>query len=129
MSSSQVPATLRRAQPQSRWYGSDRLWVALPDAGSTIRAGEQQLRVKFPSFTLDKGGAMAPGAAAPQVGAEPFQGSGAGQGSTGGYASAHTDDGQPISWWPTVIQVPHPGCWRVNESLGDTTVRFVVRIS
>ncbi|ODU06833.1 MAG: hypothetical protein ABS81_03260 [Pseudonocardia sp. SCN 72-86] len=72
---------------------------------------------------------MASSTGEPQVSAESVDGSGAATSSVGGYATATTDDGSPISWWPTVVEVPHSGCWSVVERLGDTTVQFVMSVT
>jgi hypothetical protein len=61
---------------------------------------------------------------APKVSAERLDGSGPVRGSTGGFASANGT----MHWWPTVVEFPDPGCWMVTESLGSTTVSFVLRV-
>lgn len=129
MPSDQVPETLRRTQPGQHWYGSGALWIGLPPPAATVRGSGESSRVKYPSATLDAHGAMAPGAGAPHVSARLVGGSSVATSGTGGYATAFTSAGQRISWWPTVIDVPRPGCWMVTETLGDTVVRFVMSVS
>lgn len=76
-------------------------------------------------MTLDDQGRVTDQKGAPRVDVERLDGSGSVRGSTGGFATA--EGGR--QWWPTVIEFPEPGCWKVTETLGSAEVRFTVHVA
>ena len=112
-------------------FGEGSLWVG---AWWAQRPMLEQLRaqrpraVKYPSFTVRDGqvtNALGP----PRIRAERLDGTGEGSADTGGYATATQDgSGATLHWWPTVVTFPSAGCWRVTETVADTTISYVVRI-
>ncbi|WP_158573970.1 hypothetical protein [Streptomyces triticagri] len=124
-----MPAVVRDFDAKRKWYGSDGLWVAEPgllDPADGGGADKDAYRTKYASITLDGQGRATDERGAPRVEAERLGGGGSDsvRGSTGGFATG--DGGR--QWWPTIIQFPGPGCWRVTETLGATEVRFTVHV-
>lgn len=124
VSSDSVPAAVQDFDKKRRWYGADDLWVARPDLLDHADEREQGYRTKYASITLDAHGQMTDQKGTPHVDVERQDRPGSARSSTGGFATA--DDGQ--QWWPTVINFPEPGCWKVTETLGSTKVRFTVHV-
>lgn len=121
----QVPESLRGLG--ERWVGAEDLWIDLP--GGAVSAGPTDL--KFATYTLDEQGRMSDLHGPPTLTARRLDGPGSAAGdrqSQSSYATATGPNGRVMHFWPTTITVPTPGCWAFTETLGDTTVRFVVPI-
>jgi len=122
--SDSVPAAVHDFDENLKWYGADDLWVAKPALLDHTDEREVGYRTKYASITLDAQGLSTDQKGAPHVGVERLDRPGSVRGSTGGFATADGDR----QWWPTVIDFPEAGCWRVTETLGSTEVRFTVRV-
>ncbi|MFF3833043.1 hypothetical protein ACGFU4_11345 [Streptomyces sp. NPDC048511] len=125
VSTSSVPAAVRNFDKKLAWYGVDGLWVAKPRPPDHTGEREEGYRTKYASMTLDDQGRVTDQKGAPRVDVERLDGSGSVRGSTGGFATA--EGGR--QWWPTVIEFPEPGCWKVTETLGSAEVRFTVHVA
>lgn len=120
-----VPATLRSLG--SRWYGAGKVWVSLPPSD----ASQTSTGLKYGVFTLDSHGRMSDAAGPPGLTARRLDGRGKAKGdrlAPDNYASAAGPHGRTVHFWPTTINLPSAGCWQLTEELGNTTVRFVLRI-
>ncbi|WP_338747871.1 hypothetical protein [Janibacter alittae] len=109
-------------------FGQGALWVG---AWWTDKPALKQAReiggMKYPSFTIREGN-VTDELGPPRVQAERVDGKGEASGSTGGYAKAVDDAGKTFHWWPTAISFPSPGCWQVTETVGRTSITYVVWI-
>ncbi|HEY3685153.1 MAG TPA: hypothetical protein VGL93_19135 [Streptosporangiaceae bacterium] len=121
---STVPRTLVTGAGGDGWYGSGPLWTQGIGAGMT-RAGAGY-RLKYGSFTLDDRGTMSPHAGRPRLAVHRVDAPGTGHASVRAYGNATGNGDKPISFWPTVIALPHSGCWQITESLHHTTLHFHV---
>ncbi|MFJ5219445.1 hypothetical protein ACIP98_32660 [Streptomyces sp. NPDC088354] len=119
-----VPAGVRGFDRSLNWYGAEDLWVAMPPPPDHADEGAEGHSTKYASITLDARGRSTDRKGAPHVSAERLDGPGSVPGSIGGFATAGGDR----QWWPTVIDFPDAGCWRVTETLGSTEVRFTVNV-
>ncbi|MEV5145179.1 hypothetical protein [Streptomyces sp. NPDC052727] len=122
--SDSVPATVHDFDKNQKWYGAEDLWVAKPTLLNPTDGREERHPTKYASMTLDARGRSTDQKGAPHVDAERLDRPGSVRGSTGGFATADGDR----QWWPTVIDFPEAGCWRVTETLGSTQVRFTVYV-
>lgn len=127
--SSGVPEGVRE-QRYGAVFGQGALWVG---AWWADRSAVEQVRhqrphaVKYPSFTV-RDGAVTSALGPPLVQATRLDGTGEASGDTGGYASA-TQDGsdRTLHWWPTVVTFSSRGCWQITETVGGTSISYVVR--
>ncbi|MEU0968677.1 hypothetical protein ABZ357_25865 [Streptomyces sp. NPDC005917] len=122
--SDSVPAAVRDFDRKRKWHGAADLWVAKPRLLDHTDEHEEGYRTKYASITLDAQGRVTDQKGAPHVDAKRLDRPGSARGSTGGFATADGDR----QWWPTVINFPEPGCWKVTETLGSTEVRFTVHV-
>ena len=122
--SARVPRILVTHVGGDDWYGSGPLWTQGIGAGM-IRQ-EHGFRLKYGSFTLDDQGAMSDRPGRPRLTVRQVDGPGTGRSSVGGYADATGRGNAPISFWPTVLTLPHSGCWQITESLPGTALRFQI---
>lgn len=108
-------------------FGRETLWV---DAWWADRSVLEQARtdraVKYASFTIQDG-EVTEGLGPPRVQAKRLDGKGKVVGASGGYASAE-QGGQIIHWWPTGLGFSSHGCWQVTETVGPTSITYVVKI-
>lgn len=119
-----VPAALRDWGAGQQWYGDGDLWVAKPGVQGPWDSAGGGYRTKYASVTLDAHGAVTDRKGPPVVRAERLDGSASVIADTGGFATA--DGGK--HWWPTGVALPQDGCWKVTETLGSTSVDFVIRV-
>ncbi|MBT9254581.1 hypothetical protein KMZ32_03895 [Phycicoccus sp. MAQZ13P-2] len=109
-------------------FGQEQLWVgAWWSDEALLEEARQHGGIKYPSFTIqddDVTDELGP----PQVSAKRLDGGGEIAGDTGGYATAKDDSGKTLHWWPTGIQFSGPGCWRITETVGSTSITYVVDI-
>ena len=108
------------------WHGEGQLWVELANFTHPVDRQDGSLRVKYAWWTSDPSG-EALGIGPPIVSAEPLHGGDVVVASFGGYASAGTGE-DVFSWWPTTLDFPEPGCWKLTGRLNETTVNAVVEV-
>ncbi|TDD87803.1 hypothetical protein E1293_07270 [Actinomadura darangshiensis] len=113
-------------------YGSGDLWVDAWFARQGPNASIQHGRavVKWGTFTL-YGGRLSEHGGPPHVKAARLNGTGTASTSPeeDNYATATSDDGTPYGFWPTVVEFPDFGCWRVTVTHGPDTVAFTARVT
>jgi hypothetical protein len=114
-----LPAALRDAE--GVWYGRDGLWASVPHHPAN-RVGDFY-DLKHAWVTVDGTGGFARRHGPPKVSAVLLGGHGRADGSSGGYAYSGA-----LEFWPTVVRFPSEGCWAEIASIGDVTVRLVVRV-
>lgn len=115
-----LPEVLRGLE--GAWTGRDGLWTRIPGAEEFI-ADDGPVRIKHAWVTLDEEGQPTEELGDPGVRADGLDGQGTVEASHGGYA--HTDE---LSWWPTVVEFPAPGCWSERGTVGDVEVRVVFQV-
>jgi hypothetical protein len=111
------------AETTGSWYGSDDLWVGLPDHAATSQNGA--LVLKFPWVTLD-GGVPSADRGTPQVSAMRTDSPAPVPASWGEIAQSFGTGG--MAFWPATIEFPAPGCWMITGRLEATTVQFIVDV-
>jgi hypothetical protein len=129
VSCTETPATPAASRPPAlaatsgAWYGSDDLWVGLPNYAATVQNGG--LVLKFPWVTLD-GDAPSADRGTPQVSAMRTDSPTPVQASWGDVAQSFGTSG--LIFWPATMEFPAPGCWIVTGRLDATTVQFIVDV-
>jgi hypothetical protein len=118
MDAAGLPPVLREAG--GPWFGEDGLWASLPDWRANLVEGSYNLKHAW--VTLDEG-RLTSRHGPPTVHAIRLDAPGRADASSGGYASADA-----FEFWPTVVAFPATGCWMEVGILGDTVVRFVIRV-
>ena len=83
--------------------------------------------VKYPSFTV-RDGQVTDSLGPPDVQAKRLDGKGEASAGTGGYATAQSDAGRTLRWWPTEVTFSSRGCWQVTEKVGNTSITYIVKI-
>jgi hypothetical protein len=116
------PAVL--ATSTNLWFGTDDLWVGLPDHAPAVQG--DKLVLKFPWVTL-RGDDPTPDMGLPQVSATRAGAATPVPASFGVYSQTYGSG--KLSFWPATIEFPEAGCWTVTGALGDTTVQFVVKVT
>lgn len=104
------------------WTGRDGLWTRIPAAEEFI-ADDGPLRIKHAWVTLDEEGQPTEELGDPGVRADGLDGQGTGEAGHGGYATDAT-----LSWWPTGVEFPAPGCWAETGSVAGVEVRVVFEV-
>lgn len=124
-----IPAPLKR-YGDGPFFGDGQMWI---DAwwtknGNVGTSGNKDYPygVKYASFTL-RHGKVTGALGRPKIEAIRLDGSGLAKGSFGGYATA-TSNGVIQHWWPTGLIFSSHGCWQITESVGHSTIKFIVRI-
>lgn len=64
----------------------------------------------------------------PRVEGTRLDGEGEASGDAGGYATSMGDSGNTLNWWPTSVEFPSLGCWEITETVGDTSITYVVKL-
>ena len=109
-------------------FGQGTLWVgAWWSDKAVLEQARQHGGIKYPSFTIQDD-VVTDELGPPQVSAKRLDGEGESSGDTGGYATAEDDSGKPLHWWPTGIRFSSPGCWQVTETVGSTSITYVVDV-
>jgi hypothetical protein len=126
-----VPSSLR-SRGGGPWYGVGDLWIAMWWAGSeasrehlATRGPDGVLTIKYGSVTLYRS-EPSRHRGKPKLRVRRLDQKGVGEGDVGPYARPSSER-QP-GFWPTTIAFPHAGCWLVNESTDDSTVRLVLKV-
>lgn len=127
VTSAAVPKALRDPElaagaAASRWLGKEGLWVDPPSVAQV--PGN---RVKFGSVTLDAKARPTDAGGPPDVSAKRVDGGGNVNGDVGGYAE-EASDAPPKSFWPTTIDFPAPGCWRVTVATSKARLHFLMSV-
>lgn len=109
-------------------FGQENLWVnAWWAEEPTLEFVRENDRIKYPSFTTVEG-QVTDELGPPLIQVQQLDGTGEGTGTTGGYATEIDDSGKTLNWWPTVIDFSGPGCWEVTQTVGQTSITYVVEI-
>jgi hypothetical protein len=133
VSAAEVPPLVARVNGKQDDYGAHDLWVntewtrqwrvgGIPNHG--------RYWVKWGTLTLRHGRTTNRGGP-PVVTARRLDGPGTAAASIGrdSYSFVSTSGGISYGFWPTAINFPHTGCWRVTETHGGETVRFTMRVA
>ena len=121
-----LPPGLTR-EKERIWHGSGPIWIDLGNFTTSVQKQDGVFRVKYAWWTGDENGQSVK-AGPPEVSAEPFDGGQKITATHGGYASAQADD-VTFAWWPTTLDFPTGGCWKITGTLDGVSVESIVDIT
>lgn len=105
-----------------RWTGTEGLWAGVPERTAFI-TDDGTIRLKHAWVTLDEEGQPTDEHGDPGVRLQRLDGAGSLEASHGGYATDAS-----LSWWPTGVEFPAPGCWAETGTVNGVELRVVFEV-